>query len=212
MMNNNNRIKNFSCFVCDVIFDTIEEFRSHIVSEHEEGIDYITCPHPECGCPVRDLRTHIALKHPTFKIPDGYPTRPVILRDSKNKKKRNTAFKSGEFFSKKNNKNLFFRSGMEMEFYKILEKKNDVARYTPECLEIEYNFQGRTHRYIPDILVEYTNGKRQLWEIKPKSQTKLPKNLAKWEAANSYCQKRNIEFIVLTERGLKQLKRGMKPI
>jgi len=212
MNNNNKRVKNFSCFVCDVIFETIEEFRSHIVSEHEEGIDYVTCPQTECGCPVRDLKTHVALKHPEFKIPDGYPTRPTILRDSINKKKRNTAFKSGEFFSKKNNKNLYFRSGMEMEFYKILEKKSDVAKYSPECLEIEYYFQGRSHRYIPDILVEYTNGKKQLWEIKPKSQTKLPKNLAKWEAANSYCQKRNIEFIVLTERGLKQLKRGMKPI
>lgn len=207
-MTNNKRVKNFCCFVCDVIFDTLEEFRSHIVSEHEEGIDYVTCPHPECGCPVRDLRTHVALKHPEYTIPDGVPLRPTILRDSKNKKKRNTAFKTGSFYSKKNNKQLHFRSGMECEFYKILEKRRDVVRYSAECLEIEYNFQGRTRRYIPDILVEFTNGKKQLWEIKPKNQTKLPKNLAKWEAANNYCQKRNIEFIVLTERGLKQLKKN----
>ena len=51
------------------------------------------------------------------------------------------------------------------------------------------------------------NGKKELWEIKPKSQTKLPKNKAKWGAANEYCKKRNWEFIVYTEKGLKDLNR-----
>ena len=41
---------------------------------------------------------------------------------------------------------------------------------------------------------------------KPNSQKKLPKNLAKWSAAADYCKKRNWEFIVLTEKGLKLLK------
>lgn len=190
------------------MFDTIEEFRTHIVTSHEEGIDYITCPCKECGIPVRDLRTHVALKHPEFKIPDGQALRPTILRDVKpNKKKRKTVFKTGFFNSKKNNKQLFFRSGFECEFYKVLEKRNDVVRYSAESLEIEYFFEGTTHRYIPDILVEYKNGKKEIWEIKPKNQTKLPRNLAKWQAANEFCKKRNWEFIVLTERGLRMMKK-----
>lgn len=202
----NKRIKNFICFVCDNIFETVEEFRSHIVSDHEEGVDFIICPCEECKIPVRDLRVHVATKHPEFKIPEGYPLRPIILRDSKCKKKRNLGFKQGNFYSKKNNKEIFFRSGMESEFYKVLEKRKDVVRYSVESLEIEYNYEGRTRRYIPDILVEYTNGKKELWEIKPKNQTKMPKNLAKWQAADSYCRKRNIEFVVLTERGLRMMK------
>ncbi len=205
-MNNNKRIKNFCCFVCDTIFESIEEFRTHIVNDHEEGTDFIICPCEECQIPVRDLRTHVVLKHPGYKIPDGYPTRPIILRDSRNKKKRKTAFKQGNFYSKKNNKNLFFRSGLESEFYKVLEKKRDVLRYTVESIEIEYSYEGKRRRYIPDILVEYNDGKKELWEIKPKNQTKMPKNLAKWQAASDYCKKRNIEFVVLTERGLRMLK------
>lgn len=205
-MNDKQRIKNFCCFVCDNIFETLEEFRSHIVTEHEEGTDFIICPCETCKIPVRDLRTHVALKHPEFKIPNGYPTRPIILRDSKSKKKRKTVFKQGNFYSQKNNKQLFFRSGMESEFYKCLEKKTDVIKYQVESLEIEYVYEGKLRKYIPDILVEYNTGKKELWEIKPKNQTKIPKNLAKWKAADEYCRKRNIEFIVFTEKGLRMLK------
>lgn len=206
-MNDKKRVKNFCCFVCDSIFETLEEFRSHIVTEHEEGTDFILCPCPECQIPVRDLRTHVILKHPGFVVPEGYPLRPIILRDSKFKKKRNTAFKQGNFYSKKNNKTYFFRSGLEAECYKILENKRDIAKYAVESLEIEYNYEGKIRRYIPDILVEYNNGKKEVWEIKPKNQTKMPKNLAKWKAADEYCRRRNMEFMVLTERGIKMLKK-----
>jgi hypothetical protein len=210
---NENRPKAHVCFVCDLIFDSLEEFRSHIVTTHEEGTDYILCPNADCNIPVRELKVHFALKHPEFTIPAGYPTRPIIIRDAKIKKrnkKKVKAFKTGYFYSKKNNKNLFFRSGFESEFYKILEHKKDVTRYSAEPCEIEYFYEGCKHRYIPDIFVEYNDGKKELWEIKPKSQTKLPKNVAKWQAANEFCKKRNWDFVVLTEKGLKLLKKNGK--
>lgn len=206
------RPKYHVCFVCSLFFDTIEEFRTHIVQNHEEGTDFIICPHEECKIPVRELKTHCILKHPGFQIPTGYPTRPIILRDSKIKKnkKKIRPFKTGFFNSRKNSKKLYFRSGLECEFYKILESKSDVVRYTAEPLEINYFYEGASHRYIPDIFVEYNDGKKELWEIKPKSQTKMPKNVAKWQAANEYCKKRNWNFIVLTETGLKILKKKGK--
>jgi len=212
MEENQPRIKNYVCFVCSLMIESLEEFRTHIVQNHEEGTDYITCPCDNCKIPVRDLKTHYAVKHPEHSIPSGYPTRPIIIRDARVKKgkKKVTKFKTGSFYSKKNNKDLYFRSGLESEFYKILEKRRDVLNYSVEALEIEYYFEGYTHRYIPDILVEFTDGRKELWEIKPKSQTKLPKNTAKWSAANEYCKKRNWKFIVLTENGLKMLKKGRK--
>lgn len=70
---------------------------------------------------------------------------------------------------------FFFRSGLELKFIKYLEKNRKVKRYKSESLQIEYFFNGRDHNYIPDILVEYTDGKIELWEIKPKSQTKWDK-------------------------------------
>ena len=203
-------LREYLCFVCFEGFDSIDSFRDHIVTNHEEGTDFIVCP--ACKMPLRELKTHFVLRHPEQSIPKDYPTKPIILRDIKKPKHKKTNYKQGNFFSKKNNKDLFFRSGMELEFYKILEDKKDVTAYRAEPIEIDYYYEGSNHRYIPDILVEFNSGQKQLWEIKPKSQTKMPKNQAKWAAASDYCKKRNWEFIVLTERGLRLLKKGKKPI
>jgi len=196
--------RDFCCFICFESFDNVAGFRNHIVNNHEEGTDFILCP--ECKIPLRDLKSHFALKHPEKVLPKGYPCRPIILRDIKRVKKTKVKYKTGFFFSKKNNKELFFRSGLESEFYKVLESRKDIAKYSVEPFEIDYIYEGYKHKYIPDILIEYNCGKKKLCEIKPNSQKKLPKNLAKWSAAADYCKKRNWEFIVLTEKGLKLLK------
>ena len=106
---NEQRPKAHVCFVCDIIFDSVEEFRSHIVQDHEEGTDFILCPHPDCQIPVRDLRVHCALKHPEFKIPEGYPVRPIIIRDARIKKfkKKVTHGSKDIFFPKKTTNNYF---------------------------------------------------------------------------------------------------------
>lgn len=205
-----NNTRSYICFVCFQDFENVEAFRQHIVNNHEEGTDYVPCP--SCKIPLRDVLRHFALKHPESIFPKNYPTKPIVIRDIKKiSKKKKPTYKQGNFFSKKNNKDLFFRSGMELEFYKILENKKDVLKYNAEPIEIDYQYEGSSHKYIPDILVEYQDNKKELWEIKPKSQTKLPKNQAKWQAANEYCKRRNWDFLVLTERGLRLLKLGKFP-
>lgn len=207
-MDKKNTGRNYCCFICEQSYDQLDVFRSHIVTEHKEGDDYVICP--SCGIPTRDLIAHYRSKHIGEVIPPGTQTRALIIRDVKKKVKRTgkkvTKFKQGNFYSEKNHCNIFFRSGLELKFIKHLEKNPKVRKYKAESLQIEYSFNGGTHNYIPDILVEYTDGKIELWEIKPKSQTKWDKNIAKWKAANVYCKKRNWEFIVMTENALKTLK------
>jgi len=80
----------------------------------------------------------------------------------------------------------------------------------------------RPARYFPDLYVVYRNRKgniiRELIEIKPLKQTKPSKsnkesvrlqenyvlkvNKAKWAAAQAYCNKRNINFCLATEKDL----------
>lgn len=77
------------------------------------------------------------------------------------------------------------------------------------------------HRYFPDFIVKIRNRKTgvieiRVIEVKPKSQTKPPKkgsnqkkylsevmtygvNMAKWQAAKFFCEKRGWKFMVLTE-------------
>jgi hypothetical protein len=207
-MDKKNTGRNYCCFICEQSYDQLDVFRSHIVTEHKEGDDYVICP--SCGIPTRDLIAHYRSKHIGEVIPPGTQTRALIIRDVKKKVKKIgkkvTKFKQGNFYSEKNHCNIFFRSGLELKFIKHLEKNPKVRKYKAESLQIEYSFNGGTHNYIPDILVEYTDGKIELWEIKPKSQTKWDKNIAKWKAANVYCKKRNWDFIVMTENALKTLK------
>lgn len=207
-MDKKNTGRNYCCFICEQSYDQLDVFRSHIVTEHKEGDDYVICP--SCSIPTRDLIAHYRSKHIGEVIPPGTQTRALIIRDVKKKVKKIgkkvTKFKQGNFYSEKNHCNIFFRSGLELKFIKHLEKNPKVRKYKAESLQIEYSFNGGTHNYIPDILIEYTDGKIELWEIKPKSQTKWDKNIAKWKAANVYCKKRNWEFIVMTENALKTLK------
>lgn len=207
-MDKKNTGRNYCCFICEQSYDQLDVFRSHIVTEHKEGDDYVICP--SCSIPTRDLIAHYRSKHIGEVIPPGTQTKALIIRDVKKKVKKIgkkvTKFKQGNFYSEKNHCNIFFRSGLELKFIKHLEKNPKVRKYKAESLQIEYSFNGGTHNYIPDILVEYTDGKIELWEIKPKSQTKWDKNIAKWKAANVYCKKRNWEFIVMTENALKTLK------
>lgn len=195
--------RNYNCFVCSEEFSDIILMQDHIIKSHREGDDFIRCN--KCFAPIRDLIAHYRTKHIGCTIPPNTQTRAIIFRDCYRNKK--TKFKQGTFFSEKTNKEIYFRSGLELKFYMKLEKNNNVKNYKVENIEIEYFFEGSRHNYIPDVVVEYTDGRIEMWEIKPKSQTKWPKNIAKWNAANSYCKKRNWEFIVVTENALKQRKK-----
>ena len=79
------------------------------------------------------------------------------------------------------------------------------------------------HRYFMDLYVKFNDGKSYLIEIKPKKQTKPPKepirkskkyikevmsyvkNQSKWEAAESYANQRNMKFQIWTEDTIKGL-------
>lgn len=194
--------RTYLCFVCSEEFDDYESMKEHMFSLHREGDDYVVCP--KCFCPMRDLTNHYKIKHIGLKIPPNTQLRPIIIRDCHKSKK--TKFKQGNYISQKTSRTVNFRSGLELKFYEQLEKNPKVRDYRVENINIDYYFDGSRHTYIPDVLVEYTDGKIEMWEIKPKSQTKWPKNLAKWQAASVYCASRNWEFIVVTENALKKKK------
>ena len=101
-----------------------------------------------------------------------------------------------------------YRSSWELKFFKFLDKNSDVEYWTSEPFAISYMSpkDGKIHRYFPDVLVKFKNGKKLLVEIKPDYQTSDPINLAKWESAKNFCQQYGLEFIVLTENNFKKFK------
>ena len=200
----------YQCFICGERHQTFEEFREHIVKNHEEGREYIMCPLKRCQAPVRDMKAHFKAKHPHDKLPKTCANRAAIWKDISTKNgKMNTKkphFREGWMTSVKCGKDMHYRSGMECEVYEMLERWNEVVKYEEEPFPVRYAFLGIEHDYYPDIRITFRDGAVEIWEVKPSSQTQIGKNKAKWSACNEYCLARAWKFMVLTEKGLRKLR------
>jgi hypothetical protein len=205
---NNNNKRKWRCFVCGQEYIEYDKFVNHIINQHEEGRDYVLCPLARCRAPVRDVRAHFRAKHPREKMPKAKQMKAMVWKDLKTGKTK-TKFREGCFYSKKNGKEIHYRSGYECEVYKLLEMAHEVIAYDTEQVEIPYSFGGKQRRYYPDLHILFNDGSVEIWEIKPASQTSLPINEAKWNSAKAFCLNRGWKFNVMTEVGIGQLKKKM---
>jgi hypothetical protein len=196
------------CFCCGIQFSEYEEFRSHIIENHEEGREFVRCPLEHCKAPVRDVKLHIKVKHPSFDLRNFKgQARAIIWHDfsAKGKKTRKPRFKQGKYESTKTGKTLGYRSGLEEKLYKVLDQHDEVMSFYSEPFNIDYIHKGQAHKYTPDLIVNFMDGRRQVWEVKPSNQTDLEMNKNKWRAAEEACKIRGWEFKVFTEQGIDKL-------
>ena len=118
--------------------------------------------------------------------------------------------------------NIIYRSSWELRAMVYFDKNDDIVEWSSEELFIPYRSpaDNRVRRYFPDFLIKTINNEKILIEIKPKIQTLPPEkgkkkkkrylnevitygiNKAKWDAAESYCNKKCWRFEILTEREL----------
>jgi len=209
----NSNVRRYGCFVCGKEYIDFETFRTHIIESHELGREYVLCPLPRCAAPVRDVNLHFKAKHTNDLMPKhNSPNRAIVWKDQRGStkgKQKKSKFREGHFVSMKNNgKEFYYRSSYECEVLEYLEQIPEILAYDVEPFKegIPYLYKGEKHHYFPDLSIKYADGKIEIWEIKPRSQTALPLNEAKWAAANTYCQIRGWGFIVITEIGIGKLK------
>jgi len=205
--------KKYQCFVCGVQFTIFDEFTAHILEKHEEGRDYIKCPLKRCSCPVRDVRAHMKARHPTEKIPQTGQLKSLIWRDISPQGKVKTKkpkFREGYYESTKMGKAMYYRSGWEATVFELLDTWNEVVAFEAEPFEIPYIHDGNCHNYKPDIFVAFLDGHKEIWEVKPSSQTHLEKNQDKWFSAKRACEARDWGFEVITEQVIEKLKKTVK--
>jgi hypothetical protein len=116
---------------------------------------------------------------------------------------------SGYFISKKQNCEIIqFESSLERDYIYLLEFDTSVYSYLEQPVSIAYrdNF-NKKHIYTPDFLVRYANidDKDTLVEIKYHDEL-ISNSLIfkpKFDAANDYCKKNNLSFIVLSEKEIR---------
>jgi len=196
------------CFCCGMQFSEYEEFRSHIIESHEEGREFVRCPLEHCKAPVRDVKLHMKVKHPSFDLRNFKgQARAIIWHDfsAKGKKTRKPRFKQGKYESTKTGKTLGYRSGLEEKLYKVLDQHDEVMSFYSEPFNIDYIHKGQAHKYTPDLIVNFMDGRRQVWEVKPSNQTDLEMNKNKWRAAEEACKVRGWSFEVFTEQRIDKL-------
>lgn len=77
---------------------------------------------------------------------------------------------TGRFHSKKNNKSVTYRSSYELKFFQLLELDTSVQSYEVETIKIPYICPEKKYKkYIPDVIILYTNGDMEVCEVKPKA-------------------------------------------
>ena len=105
------------------------------------------------------------------------------------------------YISAKTGKKITYRSYWELCYYLHLEYRNDVVAYAVESFFIEYeDLQGKTRRYIPDVLIWFDNGVILLVEIKASWALEKQDTLIKIAAGKAYARSHGWSFKVVTEK------------
>lgn len=108
-------------------------------------------------------------------------------------------YKGGKYFSTKLNKEIYYRSLWEKQYFIYLDNDITVLTFVPEPFSIDYIFDNK-RRYIPDLFVVYKSGEQKIVEIKPSCFLEAKINQAKFSAARNYCKQKGFLFEVWTEK------------
>lgn len=121
--------------------------------------------------------------------------------------------------------NIIYRSGWERTVMVFLDNNNSILEWSSEEVIIPYvsPWDNRVHRYFPDFWVKAKTNegvKEFILEVKPERETQQPKkpkrvskrflkevatwgvNKAKWVAARHWCERKGMEFQIITENDL----------
>jgi len=122
--------------------------------------------------------------------------------------------------------NIIFRSLWERSLMKYFDTSKSVLKWSSEEIKIPYLSpkDNKIHQYYPDFVIKARmkdkTEKIIMIEVKPQKQTEPPKqpkrksksylnecvtysvNVAKWAAAQKYCEEKGWDFKLMTEKNI----------
>jgi hypothetical protein len=127
-------------------------------------------------------------------------TRKMISGEIKSYGKNNHV--SGNYISTKTGLTYRYRSSWERSVMLHLDSCCEVKTWSYESMRIPYiNVSQRW--YVPDFVVEFVDGRREVWEVKPAEFVSSRANLLKAEAAISFLRETGYSYFILTRDDLK---------
>lgn len=93
-----------------------------------------------------------------------------------------------------------YDSGLEERMMDRLDADPTVAKWMKRHgISISWvDSQKHMRRYIPDFIVEYTDGRRALIEVKDPSRVDSDEVQRKRKAAEMWCKRRGMEYVIAT--------------
>lgn len=93
-----------------------------------------------------------------------------------------------------------FDSRLEERMMRRLEKDAEVAKWQKRhTITIDWiDPNGKRRKYRPDFLVEYTDGRKEIVEVKGANMMDSPSVLRKEASAQEWCRKRGMEYRIAT--------------
>ncbi|CUU11015.1 MAG: TnsA endonuclease N-terminal domain-containing protein [Armatimonadetes bacterium] len=93
-----------------------------------------------------------------------------------------------------------YESELERRMMERLEKDPAVAKWMKRhSISIAWvDSQNRQRRYVPDFLVEYTDGQIALIEVKDPSRMESDDVKRKRSAAERWCKRRGMKYVLYT--------------
>ena len=119
---------------------------------------------------VHQAGRNTAISNIVFPGPGQLRSRIVVSRSSARPK--------GKYPSWKMRRMLQWDSENELNAFRLLDCNPNVTRFHEQPCEVEYVLDGQARSHYPDILVE-KNGRKELWEVKPESETEEQKIAAR---------------------------------
>ena len=106
----------------------------------------------------------------------------------------------GEHVSTKTGRRCYYRSSYELIHMKRLDEDTSVVDWRHEPFWLKYEFEGRTRRYLPDFVVTFSDGRREIQEVGVKAIKESLKNEAKRAAAERWASEHDgASYCLLTE-------------
>lgn len=98
---------------------------------------------------------------------------------------------------------ICYESLNERDYMYLLEIDPDVVFYSSQPLKISYTLNNQLRRYTPDFLVQRLS-RQLIVEIKPEKRLNHDQNLQLFQAITNLGQSQGWEFIVITDKMIKQ--------
>jgi Sigma-70, region 4 len=108
--------------------------------------------------------------------------------------------KVGSFFSQKMNRDIAYRSQLEMHMFQRIEAAEEVEQYQEQPFLVTEKAYGENRTYRPDILLLLKDGRIAIIEVNLWTHMALQKNLIKYETLRIFCVKNGLGFLITDGR------------